>query len=322
MQNFLKLMKITVAIPTYKPNFLSEAIQSVVDQTYEDWELVIVNDHSPFDIIDIVNKFKDDRIKYFVNEINCGAVDVVDNWNKCLFNSTGKYILLMGDDDMLPKDSLSNYAELIAAYPNYDVYHGRAILIDEHSEPIYIQDGRPTVESLCAAIWQRIDGRQQFIGDYIFRVASLRDCGGYYKLPLAWGSDDISVFRAIGNKGIANTNKVSFCYRVNRYSISSSGNADLKIRATFIHYDYLSKILKSVSAKGIDRVLQRLAINRLDNYFIKKRIHIVAEDVVSKGCYRIIRWIQRRKEIQLSIKFIALAFIEAYKLKQATSQNN
>lgn len=47
-------MKITIAIPAYKANFLKEAIESVVQQSYNDWELVIVNDHSPHDLTSIV----------------------------------------------------------------------------------------------------------------------------------------------------------------------------------------------------------------------------------------------------------------------------
>lgn len=61
-------MKITIAIPAYKANFLKEAIESVVQQSYNDWELVIVNDHSPHDLTSIVEPFLcDDRIKYFIN---------------------------------------------------------------------------------------------------------------------------------------------------------------------------------------------------------------------------------------------------------------
>lgn len=50
-------MKITIAIPAYKANFLKEAIESVVQQSYNDWELVIVNDHSPHDLTSIVEPF-------------------------------------------------------------------------------------------------------------------------------------------------------------------------------------------------------------------------------------------------------------------------
>ena len=76
-------MKFSVTIPTYKSRFLKEAIESVVGQTYADWELVIVDDCSPEPLKEIVEPFlSDSRISYYRNEKNCGAVNVVDNWNR------------------------------------------------------------------------------------------------------------------------------------------------------------------------------------------------------------------------------------------------
>lgn len=310
-------MKITVGIPAYKPNFLKDAIDSILNQTFTDWELVIVNDHSPYDLSKIVHEYHDDRIKYYINEKNCGAINVVDNWNKCLSKATGDFILLMGDDDKLPKESLQNYAELIEAIPSLNVYHGRAVLIDEENHPIYIQDDRPQRETLCEAIWQRMDGRQQFIGDYVFRVSALKGVGGFYKLPLAWGSDDISVFRAIADKGIGNTNMISFCYRSNRYSITSLGNTDLKLETTFQHQNWLKNVLDKVETSGTDAIIRELARNRLENNFKKKRVHTIAEDMASKGYYRLLRWLIRRRQIRLSPKIIVYALVEAIKLKTA-----
>ena len=88
--------------------------------------------------------------------------------------------MLIGDDDKLPRDSLKNYVQIIENYPNCNVYHGRTILIDEDSQPIYIQEARPACESLSSAIWHRIDGRQQFIGDFLFNTRCLRERGWFF----------------------------------------------------------------------------------------------------------------------------------------------
>lgn len=309
-------MKITIAIPAYKANFLKEAIESVVQQSYNDWELVIVNDHSPHDLTSIVEPFLcDDRIKYFINSKNCGAINVVDNWNLCLQHTTGDYIMLIGDDDKLPRDSLKNYVQIIENYPNCNVYHGRTILIDEDSQPIYIQEARPACESLSSAIWHRIDGRQQFIGDFLFNTHCLRERGGFFKLPLAWGSDDLSVFYSINEEGIGNCNEPCFCYRVNRYSITSSGSSDIKLSTTFLHQLYLTKLLTSYQAEGTDELLRKLSIDRLDNYFIKKRINIISVDIASNGKFQIIKWLFKKTELKLSYKHIIYAIVESFKFK-------
>ena len=74
-------MKFSITIPAYKRSYLKEAIDSCLAQTYGDFELIIVNDHSPENLDAIVTQYNDPRIRYYVNEKNCGAVNVVDNWN-------------------------------------------------------------------------------------------------------------------------------------------------------------------------------------------------------------------------------------------------
>ena len=64
---------------------LEEAIKSCLSQTYKNFELVIVDDFSPEDLKSIVAPFlSDERVRYYRNEKNFGAVDVVDNWNRAL----------------------------------------------------------------------------------------------------------------------------------------------------------------------------------------------------------------------------------------------
>ena len=91
----------SITIPAYKDKFLKEAIESVLSQTYENFEVIIVNDASPHNLDAIVNEFNDKRIRYFKNKNNCGARDVVDNWNICLNHASGDYVICMGDEDKL-----------------------------------------------------------------------------------------------------------------------------------------------------------------------------------------------------------------------------
>ena len=89
-------MTFSITIPAYKARFLDEAIKSVISQTYQDWQLVIVDDCSPEDLKGIVEPYlADSRVEYYRNEKNCGAVDVVDNWNICLSHCTGDYVICM-----------------------------------------------------------------------------------------------------------------------------------------------------------------------------------------------------------------------------------
>jgi glycosyltransferase involved in cell wall biosynthesis len=58
-------IKFSVTVPAYKAQFLAECIDSILAQTYKNFELIIVNDASPQDLDSIVSKYDDPRIRYY-----------------------------------------------------------------------------------------------------------------------------------------------------------------------------------------------------------------------------------------------------------------
>lgn len=208
---------ISVTIPAFKDRYLKEAIDSVLAQTYQDYELVIVNDASPYDIDTIVEQYTDSHIRYYKNEYNCGGKNVVDNWNICLRYAKGEYVLCMGDDDKLTPSCLQDFSNLIEKYPQLDIYHSRSEIIDEDSNLVRILEERPEWESVYSLMY---NPRNTHLGDWLFRTDTLIRNGGFYKLPYGWQSDDISAFIAAAKHGVANTKDVGFQYRGNALSIS------------------------------------------------------------------------------------------------------
>ena len=62
-------MKISVVTASYNyQDYIKETIQSVLDQTYNDWELIIVDDCSTDSSVDVIKSFNDERIKLFINK--------------------------------------------------------------------------------------------------------------------------------------------------------------------------------------------------------------------------------------------------------------
>ena len=213
----VKKIKFSVTIPAYKDKYLKETIDSVLAQTYTNFEVVIVNDASPYDLDSIVSTYNDPRIRYFKNEKNCGAKDVVDNWNICLSHATGEYLICMGDDDNLTPRCLQDFADLIEKYPDLDLFHARSEIIDDDSNYVTTLELRPEWESVYSLIY---NPRNSHLGDYLFKTETLRKNGGFYKLPYGWQSDDISAFMAAAGHGVANTQEPGFQYRGNGLSIS------------------------------------------------------------------------------------------------------
>ena len=108
---------VSVLIPTYnKAEFLGEAIESVLNQTFKDFELIIIDDCSTDNTDEVVKRYQNDyRVKYFKNIKNLG---IGGNWNKTLSFALGKYIkFLMGDDKFEP-ELLEKYVAVMENNPN------------------------------------------------------------------------------------------------------------------------------------------------------------------------------------------------------------
>jgi peptidoglycan/xylan/chitin deacetylase (PgdA/CDA1 family) len=101
-------------------------------------------------------------------------------------------------------------------------------------------------------LWNRWDHRnKQFIGDFCYNATYLKSVGGYHKMPLAWGSDDITAVMAAKDKGIANTQAFCFQYRENAMTISSSGNARVKMDAAVAQRKWYDAFLASLSKESL-----------------------------------------------------------------------
>jgi len=87
---------VSIIVPTYnRRNFLPINLKSLLNQTYKNIEIIVVNDYGE-DVSDIINGFNDNRIKYIVNEKNLG---LAGSRNVGIQHSIGKWISTIDDDD-------------------------------------------------------------------------------------------------------------------------------------------------------------------------------------------------------------------------------
>ncbi|MCD8298084.1 MAG: glycosyltransferase [Prevotella sp.] len=314
-------MKFSVTIPTYKCKFLQECIESVIAQTYTDFELIIVNDASPEDIASVIAHFDDPRIRYYVNERNCGSVNVVDNWNICLNYATGDYVICMGDDDKLLPCCLEEYGKLISQFPGLGVYHAWTEIIDEESNVVRMQEARPLRENVYSMLWHRLHGRVQYIGDFLFDTALLKKNGGFYKLPLAWGSDDISAYIAAKDTGIANMQVPGFQYRVNSHTISRTGNVDIKLLAINKEEQWYNEFLSVEPDENVDAVAHifwQMLKQEMPISMKRKRYGLIVGDIAENGFSRFFHWLSHKSICRLS--FCKLSFALAHAVKSKLSR--
>ena len=286
-------MTFSITIPAYKARFLDEAIKSVIAQTYQDWQLVIVDDCSPEDLKSIVEPYlADSRVEYYRNEKNCGAVDVVDNWNICLSHCTGDYVICMGDDDRLLPCCLEEYKMLIEKYPELNVYHCRTEIIDESGKVIETLEERPEQEDVLSLMTKRWEGRKQYIGDFCYSRKHLNAFGGYYPLPYAWGSDDITLFRAALPSGIANVSRTGFQYRENQYSISLAHNDAEKVATVLLQREWYQKAFAELIPQGVfPKTDIQNALNSMNGFVRGLIIGHIKRDLKQGGVHKYWYWL-------------------------------
>ncbi|MFA5149987.1 MAG: glycosyltransferase [Candidatus Omnitrophota bacterium] len=111
--------KVSVCIPVYNcRKYIGLAIKSVLSQTFQDFELIIIDNNSTDGTAEEIARFKDSRINFVHNEVNLGAQN---NWNKALRLAKGELIKLLPADDIIYPECLKKQIEVLDDPCNSDV---------------------------------------------------------------------------------------------------------------------------------------------------------------------------------------------------------
>ena len=133
---------ISIIVPCYKSaNTLAETLQSVLDQDYSCWEVLIINDGSPDDVEDIALKWTalDSRFKYFKKENE--GLGTARNYG--IKKSSGKYILPLDSDNKVKSSFLRKAIRILEANNNVGVVYGNAEYFGEQNGIWHVGDFKP-----------------------------------------------------------------------------------------------------------------------------------------------------------------------------------
>ena len=124
---------VSVILPAYNgARFLKEAVESIVKQTFQDWELIVVDDGSTDETPEIMSGYHDSRIRYLKNNNNKG---LVYSLNRAIDEATGVYIARMDADDISKPERLEKQVIFLNAHPGISVYDVRQQFIDDAGKP-------------------------------------------------------------------------------------------------------------------------------------------------------------------------------------------
>lgn len=125
---------VSVVMPVYNgEKFIEETINSILNQTFNNFEFIIVNDGSKDGTLKIIKKFKDKRIRLIENKVNMGFVESV---NVGIRNAKGKYIACSNADDLSHPKRIDVEYNYLESHPEIFLVGASAIFVDEKGKEI------------------------------------------------------------------------------------------------------------------------------------------------------------------------------------------
>ena len=257
--------KYTFLIPAYKATYLEEALRRIQNQVFTSFRVIVSDDDSPEDIKTIVDAFVDDsRFVYRRNEENIGGKSLVNHWNLLLSLCQTDYLIMASDDDFYEPNFLLEIEYVVNKYPNTNMYRGRMGAYDNTLNEIKLD------KKLRESVTQK-EYLEDFFGlnfckcmaNFVFKTQALRDAGGFFEMPLAWFSDEITSL-IMSRKGCCNTKEIVFHFRVSGINISNSiptpSSAYKKAIATIRAVKWLDHYIKTID--GVSPLFARKACER------------------------------------------------------------
>ena len=128
MCNAIPFVQLSVVMPVYNAEkYLSEAIESILQQSFEDFEFLIINDGSTDRSKDIVLQYDDPRIIYVENDSNMGLIATL---NRGIKLARGLFLARMDADDISVKDRFAKQIAFLKNNPNYGLCGSTVRIID------------------------------------------------------------------------------------------------------------------------------------------------------------------------------------------------
>ena len=132
-----RMPKVSVCMPAYNTApYVSQAIASVLAQRFEDFELVVCDDASSDETLDVCRQYEDARLRIECSEHRLGQSG---NWNRCIELARGEYVMLLHADDELLPGCLEQTAAVLDANDDVGLVHSTVQHVDETGDPLTLQ---------------------------------------------------------------------------------------------------------------------------------------------------------------------------------------
>lgn len=235
---------ISVIMSTYKEDekLLRESIESILNQTYKDFEYIIILDYPDNDVHKrVIEEYalKDDRIHFYVNEKNMG---LTDSLNRGLSLCHGEYIARMDADDISLPDRLERQMKYLEKN-HYDLIGGITEMINENGSLLYSIKSVPTDPKKInkALRYSQCIAHPTWLG----KKEVFEKNAGYRHMPLC-EDYDFTLRAVLNGFVISNLNEAVLKYRMTSNSISRSNLFEQYLYMSYITNEYKNNCIASV----------------------------------------------------------------------------
>ena len=131
---------VSIIIPSYNHSkYITETIESILGQTYDNFELIVIDDGSQDNSIEIIEKLRLNNKFIFIKRENKGLCETL---NEGINLSRGKYIAICASDDIYLKDKIKLQVDFLETNPNYALCYGKIISFDNDGNQKFINSKR------------------------------------------------------------------------------------------------------------------------------------------------------------------------------------
>lgn len=125
---------VSVCLPVYNgERTIKETLDSIIEQTYDNIEIIVVDNCSTDNTVEIVKSIQCDKIRLYCNDANLG---MAGNWNKCLEYVKGKYIQFVCADDLLLPESVEKKVKMIRKDSNISMVFSASQIINDNNQMV------------------------------------------------------------------------------------------------------------------------------------------------------------------------------------------
>ena len=217
---------ITVLMPVYNgERYIASAVKSILDQSYQDFEFLIINDGCTDSSMDIILGFDDPRIRVIDTENQGVAAALRLGMEK----ATGDYVARMDADDECLPDRLEIEKRCLDEHPGIAVVHGSVEYIDSEGAPIFMEkdEGYSNVDTKWLLNWRNV----LIHSTVMLRAALLKKHALNYRIEMN-RAEDFDLWNRIAQIGyFMYLPDVLIRYRVHSENVSNSSPVDLQFDA-------------------------------------------------------------------------------------------